>query len=75
LARDKKLAGVQKELHGHLTSLLDPDAVTHAAFQRQDEVLKTLVKENSRVDFYDTLVGRLGPIQARLLTDRHYGRT
>jgi choline-sulfatase len=75
LARDKKHAGLQKELHGHLASLLDPDAVTHAAFQRQDEVLKTLVRENSRADFYDTLVGRLGPIQARLLTDRHYGRT
>ncbi len=74
LARDKKYAGVQKELHGHLTSLLDPDAVTHAAFQRQDEVLRGLIKENSRADFYDMLVGRLGPIQARLLADRHYGR-
>jgi choline-sulfatase len=74
LARDKQHAGVLKELHGNLTSLLDPDAVTAAAFERQAEVLKKLVGENSRSDFYDSLVGRLGPIQARLLTDRHYGR-
>ncbi|MBI4873781.1 MAG: sulfatase-like hydrolase/transferase [Acidobacteria bacterium] len=73
LARDKKHAEVRKELHGHLTSLVDPDAVTHAAFDRQEQVLKRLVRENSRSGFYDMLVGRLGPIQARLLTDRYYG--
>jgi hypothetical protein len=59
-------------MHAHLTSLLDPDAVTQAAFRKQAEVLARLVREQSRKEFYKTLVGRLGPAQARVLTDRYY---
>jgi len=30
------------------------------------------VREQSKKEFYQTLVGRLGPAQARVLTDKHY---
>lgn len=73
LSGSREHAAVRQEMHAHLTSLLDPDAVTQAAFRKQDEVLRGLVKGQSRGEFYDTLVGRLGPIQARILTDRCYG--
>ncbi len=73
LARDKKFADVQKELHAHLTSLVDPDKVSMAAFRRQEEILRQRVKSMSRSDFEDDLVGRLGSMQARVITDRYYG--
>ncbi len=72
LAARKEFAPVVKELHGHLTSLLDPDAVTQAAFYKQAQVLDRLVKQSSKSDFYKMLVGRLGRAQARVLTDRCY---
>jgi choline-sulfatase len=72
LAGKKEFAGVLKEMHAHLASLLDPDAVTQAAFRKQAEVLARLVREQSKKQFYKTLVGRLGPAQARVLTDKHY---
>jgi arylsulfatase A-like enzyme len=73
LAGDKKFADVRKELHAHLTSLVEPDRVTLDAFRRQDQILRDRVKSMSRDDFHDDLVGRLGSIQARTITDRHYG--
>jgi choline-sulfatase len=75
LARDKKLADVRKELHGHLTSLVDPDAVTQAGFRKQENMLAERVKSMSAADFYDDLVGRLGSMQARMLTYRYYNKT
>ncbi|MBS1825005.1 MAG: sulfatase-like hydrolase/transferase [Acidobacteria bacterium] len=72
LAKDKQHEGVRKELHGLLTSLVNPDAVTAAGFARQREVRDRLVREQSREEFYGELVGRLGPIQARLLTEECY---
>lgn len=72
LAKDPKHAAVRKEMHAHLTALVDPDQVTFAAFRKQNEVLARMVKENSRQEFYDELVGRLGPLQARMLTERSY---
>jgi hypothetical protein len=73
LAKDKKLADLRKQLHGHLTSLVDPDAVTEAGFRKQEKMLLDRVKSMSAVDFYDDLVGRLGSMQARMLTYRYYG--
>jgi len=72
MANDKRHAHVRQELHAHLASLVDPDAITDAAFRRQEEVLRGLVKKGSRQQFYETIVGRLGSAQARALTDRHY---
>jgi choline-sulfatase len=63
-----------KEMHGLLTSLLDPDAVTDRAFAEQQKRLDAMVKSMSRDDFYGELVGRLGSAQARVLTTRYYGR-
>lgn len=74
LAAEKKYASVRAELHTHLTSLVDPDAVTYAAFRRQEEALDRLIRENSRDEFHDEIVGRLGLMQARLLTHRYYAR-
>ncbi|MGH9663696.1 MAG: sulfatase-like hydrolase/transferase [Bryobacteraceae bacterium] len=66
--------GIRRELHAHLTSLLDPDAVTWRAFSKQDEVLKAMVARLSPDQFYGELKGRLGPTQARVQTHRLYGR-
>ncbi len=73
LAKEPGYAEVRKELHGLLTSLVDPDAVTTAGFRRQEEVMRRLVRERSQEEFYRMLVGRLGTMQARLLTRRAYG--
>jgi choline-sulfatase len=72
LAKDKKLADLRKEMHGHLTSLVDPDAVTQAGFRKQEKMLMDRVKSMSAADFYDDLVGRLGSMQARMLTYKYY---
>lgn len=72
LAREKQCEGVRKEMHGLLTKLVDPDAVTAAGFARQRDVRDRLVRELSKAEFYDELVGRLGPMQARLLTEECY---
>jgi len=61
-------------MHGLLTSLLDPDAVTDRAFAEQQKRLDAMVKSMSRDDFYGEIVGRLGSAQARVLTTRYYGR-
>ena len=72
LAKDKKLADLRKEMHAHLTSLVDPDAITRAGFQKQEKILLDRVKSMSAADFYDDLVGRLGSMQARMMTFRYY---
>ena len=59
-------------LHGLLTSLVDPDAVTEAAFRNQHQVLKALVKEKTPEEFFRTLRGRLGRGQATALTRKYY---
>jgi hypothetical protein len=73
LAKDKKTADIRKELHAHLTSLVDPDAVTMAAFRKQEKILQERVRSMSKSEFYEDLEGRLGSIQARILAERHYG--
>ena len=74
LAGQKAAAEHQKELHGILTSLVDPDAVTDRAFAEQERRLQAMVREMKQDELYDELVGRLGPAQARVLTRRLYGR-
>ena len=73
LANDQKFAPVVEELHGRLTSLVDPDAITFAAFHRQDQVLHELVQKKSRAEFYKSTAGGLGSIQGTLFTERYYG--
>jgi choline-sulfatase len=72
LAGKPEHKGIQQELHGILTSLLDPDAVTRRAFDEHDKKLKAMIKQNNSEQFYQLLVKRLGPGQARSLTYRHY---
>jgi choline-sulfatase len=72
LAKDKKLLDLRKEMHAHLTSLVDPDAVTRAGFQKQEKMLADRVKSMKAEEFYDDLVGRLGSMQARMMTYRYY---
>lgn len=63
---------VRKELHGILTGLLDPDAVTERAFAEQERVLNAMIARMKPEEFYKTLVGRLGKAQAHVLTRRAY---
>ena len=70
LAKDKAHAPLLKELHAHLTTVVDPDAVTFAAFEKQDRVFRDIVRKSSRDELYAALVGRLGSIQARIITNR-----
>jgi choline-sulfatase len=74
LAGKQETAAKQKELHQHLTSLVDPDAVTRRAFDAQERVLTKMVAKMKRDEFYDEISGRLGSAQAWVLTDRHYSR-
>jgi choline-sulfatase len=73
LAGRKEHADIQRELHGILTSLLNPDEVTEQAFQAQERMLQRLVAEKTPAEFRGMLVGRLGDAQAGVLTRKHYG--
>ncbi len=72
LAGKPETASVQKELHGILTSLLDPDAVTARAFAEQERRLLQMARDRSADSFYKELAGRLGPGQARAITNKYY---
>ena len=61
-----------QELHGLLTSLVDPDAVTEAAFRKQHQVLMEMVQKKTPEEFFRTLRGRLGRGQATALTRKYY---
>jgi hypothetical protein len=74
LASRKEHAPVVEELHTRLLSLVDPDAITFAAFRRQDQFLRELVRKQSKAEFQNTLVGRLGTVQAAVLADRCYSQ-
>jgi choline-sulfatase len=73
LAGKAETAGTQSELHGHLTSLLDPDAVTARAFAEQERRLQAMVHRMTPDEFYQEIVGRLGSAQARVQVIKHYG--
>ncbi len=72
LAGEKRHAGTVKELHAHLVSLVDPDAVSAAAFRKQEQVLRGLVRRSTREELYGELKGRLGSMQARAIVQRQY---
>jgi choline-sulfatase len=72
LAGKPESAAVQRELHAHLTSLLDPDAVTERAFDEQERRLMKMVSKMTPKEFHDEIVGRLGSAQARVLTMKYY---
>jgi len=44
------------------------------AFAAQERVLGEMVRKLKPPEFYEELAPRLGPGQARILTDEHYGR-
>ena len=72
LANDPAHASMVQELHGLLTSLVDPDAITEAAFRKQDQVLEDMVQKNTPEEFFRTLMGRLGPGEAGALTRKYH---
>jgi choline-sulfatase len=72
LAGRPETANIQKDMHELLTSVVDPDAVTAAAFEKQEQVLLGLVRESRPEDFYRMLLGRLGQIQATTFTQKYY---
>jgi len=72
LAATPEAASIEKEMHQVLTSLVDPDSVTTRAFDKQEQVLARLVRENNASDFCRILEGRLGQGQAAVLTLKQY---
>jgi choline-sulfatase len=72
LAADPSAATVRKELHGILTGLLDPDAVSERAFREQERVLAAMVRRMRPEEFYKEIAGRLGAAQAHVQTRRLY---
>ncbi|HET7101771.1 MAG TPA: hypothetical protein VFJ52_11520, partial [Terriglobia bacterium] len=72
LAGNPAHASKVRELHSLLTSLVDPDTVTEAAFRKQDQVLTQMVQEKTPDEFFNTLSGRLGRGQATALTRKYY---
>ena len=64
---------IKRELHAHLTSLVNPDAVTWRAFAKQEQVLKATVARMKPEEFYDQMESRLGSLQARVQTRKMYG--
>ena len=74
LAGRSETVSIEREMHDALTSLVDPDGVTLRAFEKQDQFLTRLVRDNDAESFYQTLGGRLGQGQAALLAQKHYPR-
>lgn len=72
LANNPSHASIVQELHGLLTSLVDPDAITRAAFRKQHEILIGMVQKQTPEEFFHTLRKRLGPGQASALTGKYY---
>ncbi len=68
-----KYTDVRRELHGALTSLIDPDEVTERAFRAQERRLDELVRGKSPEQLLtDDLARRLGEGQARVLLKKLY---
>jgi choline-sulfatase len=63
---------IEGELHGALQKLIDPEAVTRRCFDRHNEVLDAMVRQNDSEQFYKLLEKRLGRGQARSMTYLHY---
>jgi choline-sulfatase len=72
VAGKPEAASIQRELHGLLTSLVDPDAVTGRAFAEQERILAGIVAKSTKEQFRKSLVSRLGGAQAASLANRYY---
>jgi hypothetical protein len=72
LAGAAETASIERELHDTLTSMVDPGAVTTRAFERQEQVLAGVIRDNNPDDFRRILESRLGQGQAAVLTQKHY---
>ena len=72
LAGRPEHAGIVQELHGHLTSLVDPDAITERAFEKQERILAAMVQKNTLESFAQALESRLGKGQAMALAHKYY---
>ncbi len=64
LATKPEFAEVAQELHGLLTSLVDPETITEQAFEQQARVLAKLLQESPPERFFQGLNKRLGKGQA-----------
>ena len=67
-------AAIERELHETLTSLVNPDAITSRAFEKQDQFWRRMVEKNSADELFGILRGRLGDGQAALLTQKEHPR-
>lgn len=72
LSGKPEFATVEHELHGILTSLVDPDVITEQAFQKQHDVLMTMVKQDRQDEFFKELSRRLGRGQATAIAKRYF---
>ncbi len=72
LAGNPAYASKVQELHGLLTSLVHPGAITEAAFKEQHGVLTEMVRNKTPHEFFHTFMGRLGRGQATALTGKCY---
>ncbi len=67
-------ASIERELRDAMTSLVDPDAITTRAFEKQEHVLRSMVEKHSADELYGILRGRLGDGQAALLTQKEHAQ-
>lgn len=72
LAGTPEAVSVEREMRDVLISVVDPDSVTAHAFEKQEQVLARLVRDNNADDFCRILEGRLGHGQAAVLTQKNY---
>ena len=63
---------VVEEMHAHLVSVVEPDTITWNAFHKQEDVLRGLVKSETKEQFKKNLTKRLGSIQGTVFTERLY---
>ncbi len=74
LSGKPEAASVEKELRAMLFELVDPDLVTLRAFEKQEQFLDRMIRENDAAAFYRIIGGRLGRGQAALLTQKYYSK-
>lgn len=72
LAGKPQFASIERELHGILTSLVNPDAITEQAFQKQRGILTTMVEKEDPGQFCHSLISRLGRGQAIGLAKKYF---
>ena len=68
---DPSTKGVREELEEILHSEVDPEEVTLRAFRVQEEMLREIARQRGEEGLFNTLKGRLGTGQARMLANKH----